>query len=108
MSTLHSPTSLHGLHEDSVRTVRTLWTLWGLHDCISYSLHRVHVDSMWTLYGVLMDSSWSPERFPQSSQSPQTMFHGFREDSVRSLQNTVHGVSVDSMRTPCLTYLIKK
>ena len=76
--------------------MRTSWTLWGAYDCISYSLHRVHVDFSWTPHGVQRDF-----------QSPQTVFHRFREDSARSLWNTVHGVTVDSMRTPCLTYLIK-
>src|ERR1700729_2976054 len=74
ISTPHSP------HRVLIDSMRTLWTLWGVHDCISYSLHRVHVDSMWTLCGILMDSSWSPEGFPESSWSPQTMFHGFHEE----------------------------
>jgi hypothetical protein len=52
LSTLHSPTSLHGLHGDFVRT---LWTLWGVRDCISYNLHKVHVDSMWSLCRVQRD-----------------------------------------------------
>src|SRR6202167_5132336 len=72
---VESTLSLHGLHEDSMRTP---WILEGVHGCISYSLHRVHMESRETLRNMV--------------------------DSVE----TPCGLSVDSMRTAALIYLRKK
>src|ERR1700735_3222059 len=59
-------------------SMRTPWILEGVHGCISYSLHRVHMESRETLQNIM--------------------------DSVE----TPCGLSVDSMRAASLIYLIKK
>ena len=62
--------------------IKSTWTLCGL-----------HVESMRSPHGVLMD-------FPKYSG-----LHG--ESSMDSME-TPHGLSVDSMRAASLIYLIKK
>ena len=79
MSTLHSPTRSHGLHEHSMSTQCGVH---GVHDCIYYSLHRIHVHSM---------------------DSAQTVFHGLCALYSIDCSWTLHGLHEDSF----LIYLRK-
>ena len=85
VSTLHSPTSLHGVHEDSSQSSQSLHGLhedsvrtpWGLQTVFP----TVYIGSMWTLCGVLMDSMRTVAICVDSSWSPCRLC----EDSMRTL-----------------------
>jgi hypothetical protein len=85
LSTLHSPTSLHGVHEDSSQSSQSLRGLhedsmrtpWGLQTVFP----TVYIGSMWTPCGLCVESMRTP--------------HGVYTDS-----HSPHGVHVDSARTP--------
>src|ERR1700727_3380504 len=94
---VESTLSLHGLHEDSMRTP---WILEGVHGCISYSLHRVHMDSMWSPHGVQRDSPKYSGLHGESTMDSVETPCGLSVDSS--------WISVDSMRTATLIYLINK
>src|ERR1700691_594686 len=80
--------------------MRTPWILEGVHGCISYSLHRVHMDSMWSPRGVQRDSPKYSGLHGESTMDSVETPRGLSVDSS--------WISIDSMRTAALINLIKK
>jgi hypothetical protein len=66
---------------------------------------------MWSLCGVFIESTWSPEGLSEIQRTPQglheTLFHGFHGDSLWTLRGLLVDSPLRRVLGDCLPYLFK-